>query len=52
MGQGASISSFDDRCADRIAGAPEVGAIPGAADKPKVIDLEAMGINVHECESG
>lgn len=29
-------------------GAPEVGHIPGASDKPKTIDLDSMGESVHE----
>lgn len=29
-------------------GAPEVGPIPGAPDRPKVIDLEKMGEWVNE----
>ncbi|CAD6885641.1 unnamed protein product [Tilletia laevis] len=29
-------------------GAPEVGHIPGAVDKPKTIDLESFGEGVHE----
>ena len=29
-------------------GAPEVGPIPGASDRPGSIDLTAMGVGVNE----
>jgi aspartate/methionine/tyrosine aminotransferase len=46
MAQGFSYTSPE--WANFGQGAPEVGPIPGASDKPKIIDLEAMGEDVHE----
>lgn len=41
--------SYDDPSwANFGQGAPEVGNIPGASKKPEVIDVGAMGIDVHE----
>jgi len=45
----ASGFTYDDpEWANFGQGAPEVGPIPGATEKPKVIDLESMGVGIHE----